>query len=144
MLQKNKNIKPKNKSFSSIFVVDDDPLYLHLLGFHLKKNTDCKIYCYPTGEECLKNLEIDPSIIILDYFLNSTKKDTLDGLGVLKKIKQLKPRIPIIMLSSQKKLNVATASLRSGAYSYLVKDTGAVASVIHIVNVLCNKMTDSF
>jgi len=144
MLKQVKNINTQKQTSPSIFVVDDDVSYLCLLGFHLKKSTNCKIYCYPTGEECIENLKIKPSIIILDYFLNSNKKNALNGLSVLKKIKKLNPTIPIIMLSGQKKLTIATNSLKSGAYSYIIKDKSAISSLIHIVNVLHHKTTDSF
>jgi DNA-binding NtrC family response regulator len=129
--------KNRTKAVIPIFVVDDDLTYVCAIGFHLKKNPKYKVYCYSTGEECIKNIRLNPSIIILDYFLNSGKADAIDGLEVLKQIKIKKPKAKVIMLSGQKTLDVATDSLKLGAYTYVIKDINAIPSVIKTVNTLC-------
>src|SRR5438552_2865427 len=116
-----KNKETKKETVIPIFIVDDDKSYLYSLGFHLKKDIKCKIYCYETGEDCLKNIYLNPSIIILDYFLNSENKNAINGLEVLKKIKKLKPETYVVMLSGQETLQIATNSLKSGAFTYVIK-----------------------
>ncbi len=134
--------KIKKEQEISVFIVDDDQSYLYALGFHLKKDTMCKVYCYQTGEDCLENIHLNPSIIILDYFLNSGKKYAKNGLNILKKIKKLRPETYVVMLSGQENLQIATNSLKFGAFTYIIKDTLALSSIRHIVNLLSNEKTD--
>lgn len=130
--QNNKNYK----SSFAIFVVDDDLSYLYSLSTLLSKNPLYKIYCYKNGEDCIKHMSLNPSVIILDYFLNSQIPKAVNGLDVLKKIKS---NTKVIMLSSQKKLDVAIKSLNLGAYTYIIKDINAFSTIINTVNTLCNQ-----
>ena len=140
-LSENKNGKNSDSvSGIPIFIVDDDLSYLYSMSTLLKKNPLYKVYCYTNGEDCLKNIKLNPFIIILDYFLNSGKPDAINGLEVLKKIKH---KTKVIMLSGQKTLEIATSSLNLGAYTYIIKDINALASVIHAVDVLCNDKSES-
>ncbi|MES2284177.1 MAG: response regulator [Bacteroidota bacterium] len=133
--KKGKNSDPS--SIVPIFIVDDDLCFLGALGFRLKQNLMYKVYCYTNAEECMKNMQLNPSIIILDYLLNTEKSDAINGLDILKKIKNRKTKTKVIMLSGQKTLEVAISALKSGAYTYLIKDINAIASVLRIVNTLC-------
>jgi two-component system OmpR family response regulator len=120
-----------------IFIVDDDRSYLYALGFHLKKDSNCKIYCYTSGEECLENLSLKPKIIILDYFLNTGKPDAMNGLEVLKQIKRISRLTKVIMLSGQETLQIAVKLIKSGAYTYVIKDLEALSSIKKLVDNLC-------
>ena len=117
-----------------VFVVDDDPAYLNMLGFYLKKNTNCKVYCYFSGEECLQNINLNPRVIVLDYYLN----ENMNGIEVLKQIKKINPETEVVMLSGQETLQVATDSLKSGAFSYVIKDRQAFYSIRKIIEDLYN------
>ncbi len=119
---------------SCIFIVDDDNLYCHSLAYYLKTHTKHELCCYATGEECLKNLDLIPEIIILDYNLSSTYSDAMNGLEVLKQVKQIKPTISVILISSQETFAVAANALKMGAYSYLIKDAQTPSSLVRIIN----------
>lgn len=119
-----------------VFIVDDDVSYLYSLGFFLKKDMRCRIYCYSSGEECLRNLKLRPRIIVLDYFLNSNDPSAINGMDVLKKIRQLSPETKVIILSGQETLQVAAETLKSGAYTYLIKDVHAPFSIKNILETL--------
>ena len=121
-----------------LFIVDDDPSYLYSLAFFLKRDRNYKIYCYTTAKECLNNLELKPKIVILDYFLSAGNADAANGMDVLKQIKRISPRIKVIMLSSQERLQVATDLIKSGAFTYVIKDTQAFFSIKNAVDTLCN------
>jgi two-component system OmpR family response regulator len=120
----------------SVFIVDDDESYLTALGFKLMRDDkmhQTKVYCYPSGEECIANLSLNPGIIVLDYYL-STNEKTMSGLEVLRTIKKIKPEIPVVMLSSQGDIKTALDTFEEGAYTYVVKDKQAFMSIEKIID----------
>lgn len=111
----------------SIFLVDDDELYLKLLVAELSNNKNYQVKTFLTGEHCLLNLAEKPDIIVLDYFLNGIEKNVLDGLETLRSIKLSHPEIFVIMLSSQDKIEVAVNCMKMQAAEYIVKSETAFA-----------------
>lgn len=108
----------------SIFLVDDDKLFLKSLEYQLQHRLkyNVKINSFLTGEDCLKNLHQKPNIVVLDYLLNSNYPDALNGLQVLKKIRQEAPETKVIMLSGHEKPDVALETMKSGGYDYVLKN----------------------
>ena len=119
-----------------IFLVDDDPLYLKGLELYISGNIgSLLINSFETGEECLQHMKLKPSIVVLDYFLNSKNPKASNGLNVLKQIKQFHPKTKVIMLSSQDSLNIAIDCIENGAYDYISKSH---SSFIRINNIIKN------
>lgn len=114
-----------NKQKILIFLVDDDALFLKSLELEFEQNTQSDIKTYATGEQCLKNLSLNPDIIILDYHLNSIDLKAINGLETLDRIKAANPNIPVIMLSSQDKIAVAVNCMKHQAFDYIVKSETA-------------------
>jgi len=108
-----------------LFLVDDDALFLKALEIEFSQNTESEIKTFPTGEICLENISQNPDIIILDYHLNSIDKNAINGLETLDKIKADNPQIPVIMLSSQDKIEVAVNCMKHQAFDYIVKSETA-------------------
>ena len=111
----------------SIFLVDDDAMYLKLLESELSEKENYSIRTFTTGERCLQHLSDKPDIIILDYYLNGVEKNVLNGLETLARIKLTFPQIPVIMLSSQDKIEVAVNCMKLHAFEYIVKSETAIA-----------------
>ena len=111
----------------SIFLVDDDAMYLKLLESELSEKENYSIRTFATGERCLQHLSDKPDIIILDYYLNGVEKNVLNGLETLARIKLTFPQIPVIMLSSQDKIEVAVNCMKLQAFEYIVKSETAIA-----------------
>lgn len=128
-------VTPK-KRVVSIFLVDDDLSYLYPLGFYLQKNTEHVVYCYTSGEECIKNLHKLPDIIILDYNLNPEPPDTMNGLEVLKEVKAAMPKTKVVMLSGRETFSGVTESLKLGACTYVIKDIEALATLKKIIGII--------
>ena len=80
---------------------------------------------FATGELCLENISQNPDIIILDYHLNSVDKNAINGLETLDRIKTANQAIPVIMLSSQDKIEVAVNCMKHQAFDYIVKSETA-------------------
>jgi two-component system OmpR family response regulator len=108
-----------------IFLVDDDALYLKALEIEFLVNGDFDIETYATGEVCIANLSHNPDVIILDYYLDGIEKTAINGIETLDKIKAINPDIPVIMLSSQDKIDVAINCMHHKAFDYVVKSETA-------------------
>jgi two-component system, OmpR family, response regulator len=108
-----------------LFLVDDDPLFLKALEIEFTQNTGSEIRTFATGELCLKNIALNPDIIVLDYHLDSIEKNAINGLETLDRIKAINPLIPVIMLSSQDKIEVAVNCMKHQAFDYYVKSETA-------------------
>jgi len=108
-----------------LFLVDDDAFFLKSLEIEFAQNTKSIIKTFATGELCLKNLSQDPDIIVLDYHLNGINKNAINGLETLDRLKTANPQIPVIMLSSQDKIEVAVNCMKHQAFDYIVKSETA-------------------
>jgi len=101
---------------SNIFIVDDDPVYLIMLGRYLNSIGYEKVSPFSSGPDCIKHLHQRPDIIFLDYAMSP-----MDGLDTLKVIKSLYPGICVIFLSGQTDTEIAVSALKCGAYDYISK-----------------------
>lgn len=103
---------------STIFIVEDEPIYRRLLEYSLRLNPDYQLEIYEKGKDCLSRLLTkQPDIIILDYGLPDMK-----GIDILKYVKDNYPDIEIIVLSAQRNVSIAVQLLQEGAYDYINKD----------------------
>jgi two-component system, OmpR family, response regulator len=108
-----------------LFLVDDDAVFLKSLEIEFLSNTDFAVETFATGELCLANLSRNPDVIILDYHLNGIDKNAMNGIATLDKIKTFNPDIPVVMLSSQDKIDVAVSCMHHRAFDYVVKSETA-------------------
>ena len=115
----------KNNDKIKLFLVDDDALFLQLSKIELLEHADFEIQTYATGELCVEHLADKPDVIILDYHLDGINKNAMNGLATLDKIKSYDSDIPVIMLSSQDKIEVAINCMHHRAYDYVVKSETA-------------------
>lgn len=111
-----------------IFIVEDDPIHRQMLHDHLAQMSDFIIKDFGTGEECIKHINEKnelPDIAFLDYYLNSSVKEAMDGLDILTELKKLSPLTEVVMLSGQDKIQVAVEVMKYGAFDYIVKGESA-------------------
>jgi len=108
-----------------LFLVDDDALYLKALEIEFLLHGDFEIETYATGELCIENLSHDPDVIILDYLLDGIEENAMNGIETLDKIKAYNPEIPVVMLSSQDKIDVAINCMHHKSFDYVVKSETA-------------------
>ena len=108
-----------------LFLVDDDALFLKSLEIEFHHHTDFTVETFATGELCVENLSHNPDVIILDYHLNGIDKNAMNGIETLDKIKALNPDVPVVMLSSQDKIDVAISCMHHRAFDYVVKSETA-------------------
>lgn len=116
-----------------LFLVDDDALYLKSLEIDFLKLDDFVIETFKTGEQCTENLSRKPDVIILDYHLNGIHKNAMNGIETLDKIKAFNPDIPVVILSSQDKIDVAINCMHHKAFDYIVKSETAFMRLQKII-----------
>jgi DNA-binding NtrC family response regulator len=100
-------------------------VFLKALEIEFLNHTDFTVETFATGELCLEHLSRDPDVIILDYHLDGINKNAMNGIETLDKIKAYNPDIPVVMLSSQDKIDVAISCMHHRAFDYVVKSETA-------------------
>lgn len=106
-----------------VFVVDDEAMVRRMLEFKLKDREDLEVQAFSSGESCIKNLNQNPDIIILDYHMDTDKENAINGLETLLKIVENAPDSHVAMLSSQDNVAVAVDVLKKGAVDYIIKNS---------------------
>jgi two-component system OmpR family response regulator len=120
-----------------ITIVDDDPAMTEMLSdFFSSKFPGSVVTPFSTGESALSGIFSEPDAIILDYHLDSANPVAMNGLQVLKKLKDQFPNVPVIFLSSQEKTEIAANTMKFGAYDYIVKNESA----FHRLEILLNNI----
>jgi DNA-binding NtrC family response regulator len=119
-----------------LFLVDDDAVFLKSLEIEFLQHADFVIETFATGELCLKNLANNPDVIILDYHLDGIDKNAMNGMDTLDKIKAINPDIPVVMLSSQDKIEVAINCMHHRAFDYVVKSETAFMRLQKIITTI--------
>lgn len=117
----------------TIFIVDDEPLTAQMLSDHLESKPRNKVSVFGTGEECIRNLDQEPDVVILDYRLNNIDSDAADGLEILQQIKAIDSSIMVIMFSAQEQYGKAMQTIVKGAVEYVVKDNNAFSRIDSIL-----------
>lgn len=125
-----------NKEKIKLFLVDDDAVFLKSLEIEFLQHGDFSIETFATGERCLENLSHIPDVVILDYQLDGIEKTAMNGLETLDKIKAGHPDIPVVMLSSQDKIDVAINCMHHRAFDYVVKSETAFIRLQKIITTI--------
>jgi len=126
----------KNEIKIKLFLVDDDAVFLKSLEIKFLQQADFAIETFATGELCMENLSHNPDVIILDYLLNGIDKNAMNGIETLDKIKSFNPDIPVLMLSSQDKIEVAINCMHHKAFDYVVKSETAFMRLQKIITTI--------
>jgi DNA-binding NtrC family response regulator len=116
-----------------LFLVDDDAVFLKLLEIEFLQFPEFSVKTFPTGESCVANLSLSPNVIILDYHLDGIDKTAMNGIQTLDKIKENHPDLPVIMLSSQDKIEVAVDCMHHRAFDYVIKSETAFLRLQKII-----------
>ena len=127
-------MKTENKI--KLFLIDDDAVFLKSLEIEFQQHADFDIETFATGELCVKNISRFPDVIILDYHLDGIDENAMNGIATLDKIKAFNPDIPVVMLSSQDKIEVAIDCMHHRAFDYVVKSETAFVRLQKIITTI--------
>src|SRR5919199_1604538 len=106
---------------ASILVIDDDVDVLTAVRLLLKP--EVKEIVTEKNPENIRSLlaKQDFDVILLDMNFNSSINTGNEGIFWLKKIKELKPNICVIMITAYGDIDLAIRSLKEGAFDFVVK-----------------------
>ena len=104
-----------------ILIVDDDPDVLHTARLVLKRHYEqVSTESSPVRlESMIKRENIDIVLLDMNFKVGATSGN--EGLFWLKKIKELRPEIYVIMNTAYGDINLAVESMKLGAVDFLVK-----------------------
>lgn len=108
-------LKTKNVT-KKILVVDDEPAVCSMLKKYLTRKGH-KASTALSGREAIRKIKKDrPHVVLLDI-----KMPQMDGIEVLKKIREIDTKIGIVMITAVKDDDVGRACMKMGAYDYITK-----------------------
>ncbi|MGA1977306.1 MAG: response regulator [Bacteroidales bacterium] len=112
-----------------IFVVDDDP-FINMLVIRRLTTEGYSMEAFETGEDCLKSMNKNPDLVILDYLFVKEDQKYMNGMEIFDEIKKLKPDTPVIMLSGQEKGEIVLELARKGIDGYIIKDNDLIDKLL--------------
>src|SRR3989344_7773353 len=128
----------KTEKNKLVFIVEDNEMYSLMLDYALSNDSVVKYMDFKTGEECLENLNLNPMLIILDYWLPG-----INGLETCKKIKKYNPKIPVVILTHDHSRETAVRLLNEGVKNYFNKEKESVPKIKEIINLELFKITEA-
>ena len=101
-----------------ILIVDDERDIRELIS-DILKDEGYTTRLAANSDECMAQVNSDPpSLMILDIWL---KDSNMDGIDILKTVKQDRPEIPIVIISGHGNIEIAVAAIKQGAYDFIEK-----------------------
>ncbi len=100
----------------SILIVDDDEVIRATLSDVFRKK-DYEVFAVGSGEEVLSTIKKN----IVDLILLDMRLPDVDGLEVLKRIKEFDTEILVIIMTAYSDVETAVTAMKSGAYHYINK-----------------------
>jgi two-component system NtrC family response regulator len=99
-----------------ILIIDDDTSLRRVLEYNLQE-AGYAVGTAASGEEGLQLFEeVSPALVITDM-----KMPGMDGMQVLKAIKERSPETLVIMITAFGTVDIAVEAMKSGAYDYITK-----------------------
>ena len=100
-----------------VLVVDDERFFLTILGDFITERLGMRPLLVQDGTAALSLLEAEPvDLVLLDIIM-----PRMDGLEVLRRIKDRRPSLPVIMVTATSSIEHAIAALREGADDFIRK-----------------------
>ncbi len=106
---------------ATVLITDDDPSIRQTMET-IVRQAGMKSIAVATGEEALKTIaQCSIDVMLLDVQLPG-----INGLEVLKQVRERSPDVGVIMLSVIKEISVAVQAIQLGAHDYVQKDFSPV------------------
>jgi two-component system OmpR family response regulator len=112
-----------------IYIVDDDPV-INMLVTRRLASEGYMVKSFRYGEECLKELDTNPDLIVLDYYFSGGNNEVMNGMEVYTRITELMPRNHVVVLSGQENGEIVPELARKGIDDYVIKDHNLIDSLI--------------
>lgn len=102
-----------------IFFVDDEAGIRKIVRLTLEEELPCYVTCFDNANDCLEALNDEQrrcSLLITDI-----KMPGMDGLTLLTKVRQLRPLLPILIITGHGDVPMAVKALKTGALDFIEK-----------------------
>jgi DNA-binding NarL/FixJ family response regulator len=122
---------------SRVFLVDDHPLVREHLTALLHREADLEVCGEAADGPTARSLiaQQEPDLVILDISLKRSH-----GLDLLKDLRALWPKLPVLVLSMHEETLYAERALRAGAMGYITKEEATVSVLSAIRTVLAGEV----
>jgi CheY-like chemotaxis protein len=124
-----------NRRAAHILLIDDDPAVLDMVHSALS-HYGMEVHAYPDAAQALDLIQ-NPAAPEFDLVISDINMDGLDGFDVIHKVKTLKPRLPVVLMTGQASMDYAIRAMRMGASNLFMKPVAIrdlVQSVFHLVD----------
>ncbi len=115
----------------NILIVDDEKHYPMIIGEILQEE-GYRTFTAPSGMEALDILDTQ----LIDLVLTDVKMPGMTGIHLLEKIKELKPDMPVIIMTAFGSVEKAVEAMRKGAYTFILKPFENEALIAHIAKAI--------
>jgi two-component system, LuxR family, response regulator FixJ len=112
------NMETETKQ-ACIFFVDDEAGIRKIVRLTLEEELPCHVTCFDNATSCLKALKEQErrcSLLITDI-----KMPGMDGLALLSRVRQLRPLLPILIITGHGNVPMAVEALKTGALDFIEK-----------------------
>jgi len=106
----------KDKNAKRILIVDDDDNHRLMLKATLSAD-GYQIFEAADGDEAVRKVEQN----FFDLIMLDLKMENMGGIEALKRIKQISPAIPVLIMTAYASIQTAVEALKLGAFDYLLK-----------------------
>ena len=113
-----------------VVVVDDDEALATVLRTALSKAA-YNVRSFSSGQAALTAIGANP--LATDVVLCDLHMPQMDGLQVLRRVREQWPEIPVVMMTGDTDARSAVGAMRLGAYDYLVKPFGDTEEMLMTV-----------
>jgi DNA-binding NtrC family response regulator len=103
-------------STTRVLIVDDDRDISSLLSALMNKEGLSSMMAHD-GETALRMVPVErPDMLLVDV-----KMPGIDGMEVLKRVKETNPHLPVVLITAYAEVPASVAAMRAGAFDYLAK-----------------------
>ena len=99
-----------------ILVADDEQAAVRNLQ-HILNKEGCEVITTQSGQNALKLLEQQS----FDVVLTDLRMPNVDGMEILRRVKQVAPETEVIMITGYATISSAVSAMKMGAYHYVIK-----------------------
>ena len=123
---------------ANVLIVDDDRFFLAILGSFVTNRLRMHPLLVQDGASALSLLEKEPvDLVLLDILMPG-----MDGLQVLRGIKDRHPSLPVIMVTGSEVMEHAVVALREGADDFIRKPPDIDELELSVTRVLTRVRVD--